>query len=87
MSNRFRPRQNDDIPEGTAGARFITERADLHAVSQWLAANGWTVVTSELGYIAKSFPDLSDEERAHVGEFLQALEDHDDVHRVWAAIK
>jgi YebC/PmpR family DNA-binding regulatory protein len=79
--------ENDDIPEGTSGARFITERSDLHAVSQWLAANGWTVVTSELGYIAKNFPDLSEEERARAGEFLQALEDHDDVHRVWAAIK
>ena len=32
--------QNEDIPEGTTGARFITERADLHAVSQWLAGNG-----------------------------------------------
>ncbi|MEY2490399.1 MAG: hypothetical protein QOC70_2341 [Verrucomicrobiota bacterium] len=79
--------ENDDIPEGAAGARFITERADLHAVSQWLAANGWTVVTSELGHIAKNFPGLSDEERARAGEFLQALEDHDDVHRVWAALK
>ena len=79
--------ENDDIPEGTAGARFITERSDLHAVSQWLAANGWTVVTSELGYIAKNFTELSEQQRAEVGEFLQALEDHDDVHRVWAAIK
>jgi YebC/PmpR family DNA-binding regulatory protein len=79
--------KNDDIPEGTAGARFITERGDLHAVSQWLSANGWTVVTSELGYIAKNFPELTEEEQARAGEFLQALEDHDDVHRVWAAIK
>jgi YebC/PmpR family DNA-binding regulatory protein len=79
--------ENDDIPEGTAGARFITERGDLHAVSEWLAANGWTVVTSELGYLAKSFPELTDDERTHTGEFLQTLEDHDDVHRVWAAIK
>src|SRR3954467_4924527 len=37
--------ENDDIPQGTTGARFTTDRADLHAVSQWLAANGWTVVT------------------------------------------
>jgi YebC/PmpR family DNA-binding regulatory protein len=79
--------ENDDIPESAAGARFITERNDLHSVSQWLAANEWTIVTSELGYLAKNFPDLSDEERARVGEFLQGLEDHDDVHRVWAAIK
>lgn len=79
--------ENDDIPDGTAGARFITERSDLHMVSQWLATNGWTIVTSELGYMAKNFPDLTESERAHTGEFLQALEDHDDVHRVWAAIK
>jgi YebC/PmpR family DNA-binding regulatory protein len=79
--------ENDDIPDGVTGARFITERPDLHAVSQWLSANGWTVVTSELGYIAKSFPTLDDAARAEAGEFLQAIEDHDDVHRVWAALK
>jgi YebC/PmpR family DNA-binding regulatory protein len=79
--------ENDDIPEDRLGARFFTERADLHAVSQWLGSNGWTIVTSELGYVAKNFPKLSDEQRAEVGEFLQSLEDHDDVHRVWAALK
>ena len=79
--------ENDDIPEGVTGARFIAERADLHAVAQWLTANGWTVVTSELGYTAKNFPSLSDEQRTEVGEFLHALDDNDDVHRVWAALK
>ena len=79
--------QNDDIPEGTAGARFTTERTDLHAVSQWLSQNGWTIVTSELAYLAKSFPTLSEEERRETTEFLQTLEDHDDVHRVWAALQ
>ena len=79
--------ENDDIPEGATGARFISERTDLHAVSQWLAQNGWTVITSELGYIAKSHPELSDDDRTQTGEFLQTLEDHDDVHRVWAALK
>lgn len=79
--------ENDDIPENVAGARFITERADLHAVSQWLSQNGWTVVTSELGYVPKSFPEISGQHRAEAGEFLQTLEDHDDVHRVWAALR
>jgi transcriptional/translational regulatory protein YebC/TACO1 len=59
----------------------------LHAVSQWLGQNGWTIVTSELGYVAKNFPELSDDDREQVGEFLQTLEDHDDVHRVWAAVR
>ncbi|TSA32764.1 MAG: YebC/PmpR family DNA-binding transcriptional regulator [Verrucomicrobiaceae bacterium] len=79
--------ENDDIPEGAAAARFLTERAATAAVSQWLSQNGWTVVTSELGHVAKQIPALDDTQRAEAGEFLQALEDHDDVHRVWAAIK
>jgi YebC/PmpR family DNA-binding regulatory protein len=79
--------ENDDIPEGAAAARFLTERTATAAVSKWLSQNGWTVVTSELGYVAKQIPSLDDAQRAEAGEFLQALEDHDDVHRVWAAIK
>jgi YebC/PmpR family DNA-binding regulatory protein len=79
--------QNDDIPEGAAGAKFICDRAAVHAVSKWLAQNGWTVVTSELGYVPKSIPELTEAQHAEVGEFLQALDDHDDVHRVWAAVK
>ncbi|HZR19269.1 MAG TPA: YebC/PmpR family DNA-binding transcriptional regulator [Verrucomicrobiae bacterium] len=79
--------QNDDIAEGSSGARFLTDRAAVHAVSKWLSQNGWTVITSEIGYIAKSYPELNEQQRAEVGEFLQSLEDHDDVHRVWAALK
>ncbi len=79
--------QNDDIPADATGARFLTERAETAAVSKWLAANGWTVVTSELGYVAKQFPTLTEDQAAEVGDFLHALDEHDDVHRVWAAIK
>lgn len=79
--------QNDDIPENVAGARFLTDRAVVHAVSRWLSQNGWKVVTSEIGYIPKNFPELNETQRAEAGEFLQALDDHDDVHRVWAALK
>ena len=79
--------QNDDIPEGAAGARFLTDRTAVHAASSWLKEHGWTVITSEIGYVAKTFPDLDDAARAEVGEFLQELEDHDDVQRVWAAVK
>ncbi len=79
--------QNDDIPEGATGARFLTDRTATAAVSKWLAANGWTVVTSELGYVAKQFPALSEQDAIEAGEFLHLLDEHDDVHRVWAAIK
>jgi YebC/PmpR family DNA-binding regulatory protein len=79
--------QNDDIAEGSVGARFLTDRAAVHAVSKWLSQNGWKVITSEIGYIAKTYPELTEPQRAEAGEFLQSLEDHDDVHRVWAALK
>lgn len=79
--------QNDDIPAEAAGARFICERNAVHEVSKWLAANGWTVVTSELGYVPKQFPELDEQEKVEVGEFLHELDEHDDVHRVWAALK
>ncbi len=79
--------ENDDIPETAKGARFLTDRAAVHPVSKWLTQNGWTVITSELGYIPKTYPELTDQQRAEAGEFLQSLDDHDDVHRVWAAMK
>lgn len=79
--------QNDDIPEGAAGAKFICDRTAVAAVSKWLSQNGWTVVTSEIGYVPKQFPELTDAQRDDVGQFLHELDEHDDVHRVWAAVK
>ena len=79
--------QNDDIPEDAAGAKFICERTAVHEVSKWLSANGWTVVTSEIGYVPKQFPELTEAQHNEVGEFLHTLDEHDDVHRVWAAVK
>jgi YebC/PmpR family DNA-binding regulatory protein len=81
------PEQNDDIPPGTAGARFLIDRTALHGASKWLSQHGWTVITSELGYVPKNYPELSDSQRQEVGEFLQSIEEHDDVQRVWAAVR
>jgi len=89
-ANDFSPlthAENDDIPDGRHGARFITERTAVHAVSTWLKAHGWSVITSEIGHLAKNYPELDEATRADVGEFLQELEDHEDVQRVWAAVK
>ena len=88
-ANEVRPLthdQNDDVPKDAAGAKFICDRADVGAVSKWLAANGWTLITSEIGFVPKAFAELTDAQMEEVGEFLHALDEHDDVHRVWAAI-
>ena len=79
--------ESDETPEGQKGARFITEIKDLDAVSKALKAARWNIIASEIRYLAKSFSDIGETARKEVGEFLNALDDHDDVHRVYAALK
>ena len=81
------PLEADEIPEGQKGARFLTEIKDLDHVTKALKAAGWSVVASEIRYIAKTFPELTETFRKQVADFLNALDDHDDVHRVYAAMK
>ena len=81
------PLEAEEIPEGHKGARFLTEIKELDAVSKHLKKAGWNVIASEIRYVAKSFTELSDADRKQVGDFLTALDDHDDVHRVYAALK
>jgi YebC/PmpR family DNA-binding regulatory protein len=78
--------QNDDIPKDAAGAKFICDRTEVATVSKWLTANGWTIITSEIGYVPKVVSELTEAQQEEVGEFLHALDTHDDVHRVWAAV-
>ena len=75
----------EEIPEGQKGARFVTEIKDLDAVSKALKGAGWKILASEIRYVAKNFTEVSEAHRKEVGEFLNALDDHEDVHRVYAA--
>ena len=86
-AQEIEPLEADEIPAGQKGARFLTEIKDLDHVTKALKAAGWNIVASEIRYIAKTFPELSEAFRKEVTEFLNALDDHDDVHRVYAAMK
>ena len=77
----------DETPEGQKGARFLTDLKDLDAVSKALKAAGWKVIASEMRYVAKNFVELTDEQHKQVTNFLTALDDHEDVHHVYAAMK
>jgi YebC/PmpR family DNA-binding regulatory protein len=81
------PLEPEEVPSGQTGARFLTEIKDLDAVSKALKAAGWNILSSEIRYLAKSFPELNEADRKQVADFLNALDDHDDVHRVYAAMK
>lgn len=81
------PLEVQEVESGQTGARFYTEPTDLDAVNKSLTEAGWTISKSELTYRAKSDVELSDEQRKEVVEFLQGVDDNDDVHRVYAGIK
>jgi YebC/PmpR family DNA-binding regulatory protein len=86
-AQEFEPLEGEDTPAGTKGARFITEIKDLDTVSKALKAAGWNVIAAEIRYVAKNFTEVSGSARKEVEDFLNALDDHDDVHRVYAALK
>jgi YebC/PmpR family DNA-binding regulatory protein len=86
-AQEIEPLEAEEIPEGHKGARFITEIKDLDHVSKALKALGWTVTASEIRYIAKEFRELSEPAHKEVVDFLNELDDHDDVHHVYAAMK
>lgn len=75
------------VPEGHVGARFYTAPASLDGVAKFLTGAGWTITTSELSYIAKNAVEISDAEKKQVTEFLNAIDEHDDVHRIYTALK
>jgi YebC/PmpR family DNA-binding regulatory protein len=80
------PLEPEEVPEGGLGARFLTDVKELAAVSGWLVRAGWKILASEMRYVAKNSVTLSDAHRKEVADFLNALDDHDDVHRVYAGL-
>ncbi len=86
-AQEIEPLEAEETPEGHKGARFLTDLKDLDHVSKALKAAGWKVIASEMRYLAKSFTELTDAHRKEVTEFLTTLDDHEDVHHVYAAMK
>jgi YebC/PmpR family DNA-binding regulatory protein len=81
------PLEADEVPAGHIGARFFCDRVDLDATGKFLTKAGWLVTTSEMSHVAKNPVEVSAPQRQEVAEFLNALDEHDDVHRVYAAMK
>ncbi len=73
--------------EGHIGARFYSAPTALDGVAKFLTGAKWTITTSELSYIAKNPVEITEEERKHVTQFLNEIDEHDDVHRIYTALK
>jgi YebC/PmpR family DNA-binding regulatory protein len=76
----------EEIEEGSSGGRFFTAPSDLDTVSKALKAAGWTVTKSEMGYKPKDLVQLDDAQRAEAAAFFQAIDDHDDCHRIYTGL-
>jgi YebC/PmpR family DNA-binding regulatory protein len=77
----------EDVPEGNTGAVFYAEPSDLDAVNKALTERSWAISKAELGYVAKNMIDLAPDARKEVEQFLGDINDYDDVHRVYTAIR
>ncbi len=76
-----------EVGEGQTGGRFYSEASDLDKVNKNLADLGWIISKSELAYRSKTDVELSPEQYKDVADFLGAIDDFDDVHRVYAGLK
>jgi len=65
---------------------FYGEVGDLDEIRTGLSGRGWEITAAELSYKPKNITDLTAEQKEKVHEFLAALDDYDDTHRVHATI-
>lgn len=86
-AQEVQPLTGEDVPEDRIGARFLCSPPDLDAVAKFLTSAKWSVTASEISYLAKNYVELPEGQRKEVADFLTALDEHDDVHRVYAALK
>jgi len=76
----------ENTSEEQVGARFFTEKADMYAVADALRAAGWNVTTAELGYRCKDPMQLPEDAHAEVLAFLERIDDHDDVQKIYPGL-
>ena len=81
------PLEAFEVPDGSVGARFICDPTDLGSVTKFVVDAGWKVTASELSYLAKNSVELAEDQKKEVADFLGEIDDNDDVHRIYTALK
>ena len=65
---------------------FYTSPSDLESVSKSLAEMKWDIVKSEMSYKAKTPATLTGDQEKDLQEFLEAVDDNDDVKKVHLSV-
>jgi YebC/PmpR family DNA-binding regulatory protein len=76
----------DVSPSEEGRFRFTTEPSDLDVVTKALAARGWKVELSQLEWVAKNPVKLEGAAREEVEAFLEAVDNDDDVQRLYVGL-
>jgi YebC/PmpR family DNA-binding regulatory protein len=76
----------DVSPSDEGRFRFTTETTDLDVVTKALAASGWKVELSQLEWVAKNPVKLDGAAREEVEAFLDAIDNDDDVQRLYVGL-
>ncbi|MGZ3725548.1 MAG: YebC/PmpR family DNA-binding transcriptional regulator, partial [Pseudobdellovibrio sp.] len=77
----------DDVHKNDDGSyQFFCAMENLDAVSKALQARGWKIAAAALSYKATNITELNDAQKKDVEEFLTAVDDLDDTHKVYATI-
>jgi len=87
VAQNVEPMDSSEVPTGATGAIFYTESTDLDSVNKALTDLKWTITLSELGFVAKNKVELNEEQKKEVVDFLNAIDDFDDTHRIYTALK
>ncbi len=77
----------NEVEKTEEGVQFLCGLTDLISVTKALTEKGWQVSVSEFTYLAKDPINLEGEARKEVEEFLTEVDDNDDVHRIYTALK
>jgi YebC/PmpR family DNA-binding regulatory protein len=75
-----------EVRPGEDGVEFICDPTDVDAVSRGLQALGWAVSSAELGYVPKNPVTVEGDQRKDVEAFVGAIDENDDVHRIYVAL-
>ena len=77
----------EDFEDGEEGIVCFVPPHDLYTIKQNIEAAGFKVLNSELIMKPKTIQDgLSDDQMEKLVEFVEMLENHDDVHRVFTTV-
>jgi len=76
----------DDIQKEEEGVTILTAIENLQKIKKLLDEKNVKVESAEIEYIAKDEKNVSEEEKKKIEQFIEALEEHDDINNYYTDV-